>query len=188
MAFKLPTLNIKGTNIKEGTSFKAPSSSGNIKKEMDWKYGHGEFADIKKRRKPGESKFDYNVRMRKEGRKVKQREPGVLEREIADTSDLTRGQRLALGEKLYPETNPNDKRKKVGDYFTFSGGPGDEFKYRYLDIADEDLPLQERFEFQRPGSDVWETSKTYEGAEAIHNLFIRDDISAEITPIQKRKK
>ena len=52
---------------KEGTSFKAPSSSGNIKKEMDWKYGHGEFADIKKRRKPGESKFDYNVRMRKEG-------------------------------------------------------------------------------------------------------------------------
>ena len=52
---------------KEGTSFKAPSSSGNIKKEMDWKYGHGEFADIKKRRKPGESKFQYNVRMRKEG-------------------------------------------------------------------------------------------------------------------------
>ena len=186
MAFKLPKLNIKGTNIKES---------------MDRKYGTGEYSrggkKFEYRMKPGESKFDYNVRMRKEGRKVKQREPGVLEREIADTSDLTREQRLALGEKLYPETNPNDKRKKVdrfrdegmGRYFTFSGEPGDEFKYRYLDVPGEDLPLQERYEFQRPGSDVWETSKTEEGARSILNLFIRGEAgSAEITPIQKRKK
>ena len=55
---------------KEGTSFRAPSSGGNIKKEMDWKYGHGEFADIKKRRKPGESKFNYDVRMRKGTSKI----------------------------------------------------------------------------------------------------------------------
>ena len=102
----------------ERPSYKSPSGSGDIKKEMDWKYGHGEFADIKKRRKPGESKFNYDVRMRKEARKRAMGtdvEKGVLEQEITDTSDLTREQRLALGEKLYPETfqpetNPNDKR------------------------------------------------------------------------------
>ena len=49
------------SNIKSGLNIKAP----NVKKEMDWKYGHGEFASKETRRKPGESKFQYNVRMRK---------------------------------------------------------------------------------------------------------------------------
>ena len=69
-------------------------------------------AERKEMRKTGESKFQYDVRKRKEGRKVKQQEPGVLEKEITDTSDLTRKQRLVLGEKLYPETNPNDLTDK----------------------------------------------------------------------------
>ena len=150
----------------------------NIKDVMSRKYGTGEYSRGGKKfeqlMKPGESKFQYNVRMRKT-ETPRSKEKGVE----VDWDNF-------LGNE--PTSNPNDKRKKVGDYFTFSGGPGDEFKYRYLDIADEDLPLQERFEFQRPGSDVWETSKTYKGAEAISDLFIRDDISAEITPIQKRKK
>ena len=171
MAFKLPKLNIKGTNIKES---------------MDRKYGTGEYSrggkKFEHRMKPGESKFQYNVRMRKT-ETPRSKEKGVE----VDWDNF-------LGNE--PTSNPNDKRKKVdrfrdegmGRYFTFSGELGDEFKYRYLDVADEDLPLQERFEFQRAGSDVWETSKTYKGAEAISDLFIRDDISAEITPIQKRKK
>ena len=99
------------SNITSGLNIKAP----NVKKEMDWKYGHGEFADIKKRRKPGESKFQYDVRMREKAsrRAVKtDMEKGALEQEITDTSDLTREQRLALGEKLYPETNPNDLTDK----------------------------------------------------------------------------
>ena len=58
MAFKLPKLNIKGTNIKEG---------------MDKKYGHGEYSrggkKFEERMKPGESKFNYDVRMKKEDRK-----------------------------------------------------------------------------------------------------------------------
>ena len=48
------------SNITSGLNIKAP----NVKKEMDWKYGHGEFASKETRRKPGESKFQYNVRMR----------------------------------------------------------------------------------------------------------------------------
>ena len=88
----------------------------NIKDVMSRKYGTGEYArggkKFEQRMKPGESKFNYDVRMRKEGYRAKQREPGVLEREIADKSDLTKEQRLALGEKLYPETNPNDLTDK----------------------------------------------------------------------------
>ena len=105
--------NIGSKANTERPSFTAPSGGGDIKTQMDWKHGLGEFADIKKRRKPGESKFNYDVRMKKEARKRAMGtnvEKGVLEQEITDTSDLTREQRLALGEKLHPETNPNDKR------------------------------------------------------------------------------
>ena len=71
MAFKLKDIfsNIGSKANKEGTSYRAPSSSGDIKKEMDWKYGRGEFTKGK-RRKPGESKFSYDVRMKKEGHKA----------------------------------------------------------------------------------------------------------------------
>ena len=82
--------------------FKKMVSSPNIKEKMDWKYGHGDFASKEKRRKPGESKFQYDVRTRKEGYKAKQREEGVLEQEITDTSDLTRKERAGLGEAVYP--------------------------------------------------------------------------------------
>lgn len=84
-----------------------------IKEKMQRKYGTGEYSRkgelFEKRMKPGESKFNYDVRMRKEGYRAKQREPGILEREIADRSDLTTEERVALGEKLYPR-EPGDLR------------------------------------------------------------------------------
>ena len=66
MPFKLPGFGGKKTNIKES---------------MDKKYGLGEYArggkKFKERMKPGESKFQYDVRMRKEGgRKTTSAKPG----------------------------------------------------------------------------------------------------------------
>ena len=86
MPFKLPKLNIKGTNIKEG---------------MQRKYGTGEYArggkKFEERMKPGESKFNYDVRMRKEGRRfpstptpydfqTQERSPGDLRPKVQPTS------------------------------------------------------------------------------------------------------
>ena len=46
---------------------------------------------------------------------------------------------------------------------------GDKFKYRDRTVAAGAL---EGYQFQRPGSDDWETPKTEAGKRAIHNLFI----------------
>ena len=53
------------------SGFKLPGFGGkktNIKRDMDRKYGHGDFASKEKRMRPGESKFNYDVRMRKQER------------------------------------------------------------------------------------------------------------------------
>ena len=115
MAFKLRDFfsSIGSKANTERPSYRAPIGGGDIKTGMDWKHGLGEFASKEKRRKPGESKFKYDIRMKKEARRRAMGtdvEKGILEQEITDTSDLTREQRLALGEELRPETNPNDKR------------------------------------------------------------------------------
>jgi len=121
---------------KEGTSFKAPSSSGNIKKEMDWKYGHGEFADIKKRRKPGESKFDYNVRMRKEGRKTPSTKSSYQYQKDPDPKTEIKG--LQGQEPLWAQRDPLGINKNPGDLreqarhttTTLPSAPGDEWRYK----------------------------------------------------------
>ena len=112
MAFKLKNFLSKlGSKAnKEGTSFKAPSSGGDIKKGMDWKYGHGEFANIKKRRKPGESKFNYDVRMRKKGHKATS-EPTAREKfqeKVKREGPVEVDWHNFLGNE--PTINPNDKR------------------------------------------------------------------------------
>ena len=71
MAFKLPKLNIKGANIKEG---------------MQRKYGTGEYArggkKFEQRMKPGESKFQADVRRRQEANKAKRKQKRMEEESI----------------------------------------------------------------------------------------------------------
>ena len=122
MPFKLKDIFSKlGSKAnKEGTSFKAPSSGGDIKKEMDWKYGHGEFADIKKRRKPGESKFNYDVRMRKEASQRAKNEYTTKEKKLhEELSNLEQDDPMwnepgyvqgKHGSFAAEPPNPNDKR------------------------------------------------------------------------------
>ena len=68
---------LKKDNTTTSTRGQRAPGSGDIKKEMDWKYGHGDFISREKRRKPGESKFDYDVRMKKEAYKTKLRKNDV---------------------------------------------------------------------------------------------------------------
>ena len=87
------------------------------------------------------------------------------------------------------------KNKSKGYYPTWSGKKGDKMKYRYKnDGSDFDYKY---YEFQRDpsdpkykGPDVWETSKTKDGAIAIHNLYMDDyeGRNLEIIPIQKKSK
>jgi hypothetical protein len=68
MAFNLKNIfsSIASKANTNRASNRAPSPY-NIGKTTDWKYGHGDFAGIERRRKPGESTFQYNTRMRQQG-------------------------------------------------------------------------------------------------------------------------
>jgi len=150
-------------------------------------------AEKKEMRKTGESKYQFDVRKKREARKADKPRTDALTREITDTSDLTTEQRASLGEKVYPQQKPKSK----GEYITYSGKKGDKFKYRYKAVPGGDLSLQERHEFQYPedhekykGPDHWETSKTKAGATHISNLWNQryEGKNMEFTPIQKKSK
>ena len=85
----LQNLGKKKDSTTTTPTTKAPSGGGDIDKEMDWKYGHGEFKSKETRRKPGESKFDYNVRMKKQGRKQAKNEYTTEEKKLhGELSDI----------------------------------------------------------------------------------------------------
>jgi len=117
---------------KRADKRKAKIESGEImgtKEKMQRKYGTGEYARSGEKAhlamNPGESKFQYDVRMRKEARKAakteEKRELGVLEEEVIDTSDLTEKERLALGENIIPEAPASTAEVIPNTYGTFDG-------------------------------------------------------------------
>ena len=84
-----------------------------------------------------------------------------------------------------PINPPKPESESKGHYFTFSGKKGDKFKYRSR--SDKKTIYDGAYEFQRPGSDIWETSKTRAGTDAIHDLHKTIGPADEvITPIQKK--
>ena len=181
MTFKLKDIlgSIGSKANTERPSYKAPSGAGNIKTQMEWKHGLGEFADIKKRRKPGESKFNYDVRMKKEASRRAMGtdiEKGALEQEITDVSDLAREQRLALGEKLYPEINPNDKRDQ-SQVQNFGIKPGMSFSEAFAQAGKGDA---------RAGIDTffWINPDLEKNPEQKETKFLYDfaDKETKITP------
>jgi len=113
----------------------------------------------------------------------------VLTKNIKNTSQP--GDEAVRPKKATVSNKPkvNKAKKKVsskGDFFSFSGKKGDKFKYR---SRNDKKIFEGGYEFQRPGSDVWETSKTRAGTKAIHDLYTGryEGQNVEITPIQKRK-
>jgi len=112
----------------------------------------------------------------------------VLTKNIKNTSQP--GDEAVRPKKATVSNKPkvNKAKKKVsskGNFFNFSGKKGDKFKYRIGPSKTDGSHRQ----FQRPGSDVWESSKTKKGSRAIGDLYIDDyeGQNVEITPIQKRK-
>ena len=161
---------------KSGTSKPGTSKPKlGIKEKMDRKYGTGEYR-IKKqkgigqqggkrhlRMKPGESKFQYDVRMRKEGRQT--------------TTEST-------SKENYVEVNENDLRQSaiVSDSSNLIEGitplesePGDPYQYRRLDGGGYEFKL---------GEGEWKsaTGDAYDAIEARYK-----DIEIEDTNIKKKK-
>lgn len=172
---KLQDIGQKAKDFKEK---RQSESTINIKEEMQ---------DKQARTRRGESKFQEKTRMRKEFNKFKRRNK-MIDKDKDGMSDLIQAPSKPPKGKETVSTKSKTKtnQKSKGDYYTFSGKKGDKFKYRSR--SDKNI-YEELYEFQRPGSDVWETPKTRAGVDAIHNLYISDypNQKIEITPIQKRK-
>jgi hypothetical protein len=172
---KLQDIGQKAKDFKEK---RQSESRINIKQDMEDKIA---------RTRRGESKFQEKTRMRKEFNKFKRRNK-MIDKDKDGMSDLIQAPpKPPKGkETVSTKSKTKTKQKSKGYYYTFSGKKGDKFKYRSGPDGGNYL---EGYEFQRPGSDVWETSKTEAGKKAIHNLFISDykGKNLDMTPITKRK-
>ena len=120
------------SNIKSGLNIKAP----NVKKEMDWKHGHGEFASKETRRKPGESKFQYDVRMREARNKAsRSAERQKSKSSMPDPKTEIKGLKgqpplWAQSNPLGINKSPNDLREtKMFGAAILPSAPGDPYKY-----------------------------------------------------------
>jgi len=140
----------------------------------------------KKSRKPGESKFKADVRRRQEANKAKRASNKADAEYYGRTEDKAKN---SEANRIKPAVTEEPESK--GNAHTFSGKKGDKFKYKRKLVnppwIDEKTGKQsvidgvkqvgqlEVYEFQRPGSDIWETSKTKAGNEAIESLYWSDD-------------
>ena len=92
-------------------AFKLP----NIKGDMDRKYGHGDYArggkKFEERMKPGESKFNYDVRMRKQAsRRAIETDIETHDPKSEIKGDFSTAETLKYDFGTEPPVNPNDKR------------------------------------------------------------------------------
>ena len=180
---KLQDIGQKAKDFKEK---RQSESRVNIKQDMQ---------DKQARTRRGESKFQERTRMKKEFNKFKRRNK-MIDKDKDGMSDLIQAPpKLPKGkETVSTKPKTETKQKSKGEYITFSGKPGDKFKYRTY-TSDVD-PNDYMYEFQYPeddkrykGPDHWETSKTKAGTKAMRDLFIEDYEGQNIQhiPIQKRK-
>ena len=124
---------LKKDNTTTSTRGQRAPGSGDIKKEMDWKYGHGDFISREKRRKPGESKFDYDVRMKKGGSGVKKTMHDPDKDEIPTGIDATPYGDIPEEQQMV-STDPGDLRVQSTNIESLlPSEPGDPYSYKKLD-------------------------------------------------------
>ena len=170
MAFKLK--DIFSSIGSSANANRAPSGAGDIRRGMDWKYGHGEFADIKKRRKPGESKFDYNVRMKKQGTEVSDRPWLTPDPKTELDLDTQTGDLGIMGTDYTGGfgTDPDDLRvQSTNIEGLLPSEPGDPYSYKKLDEGG--------FAFKLADGD-WQIAEG-EGLKAIEKRYKDIDIEGE---------
>ena len=186
MAFKLKDIFSKlGSKANtERPSYKAPSGGGDIDKEMDWKYGHGEFKSKETRRKPGESKFDYNVRMKKQGRKqgteVSDRPWLTPDPKTESDLDTQTGDLGIMGTDYTGGfgTDPNDLRPKAvnlgveGEYDDLSFGEAfQQAKLDGIEVGENFYYKGDPYKFEYKGGD----SSSGDDTELTGDGFTDDD-------------
>ena len=139
MAFKLPGFGGKKTNIKG---------------DMDRKYGHGDYArggkKFEERMKPGESKFNYDVRMRKakgSTESTSSTRSSSTYKEPDPKSEINVKQDKTLPYDYQPqERNPGDLR--VQHYISTSrlpSAPGDDWTYEFRYDPQYDYESEEEY-------------------------------------------
>ena len=89
-------------------------------------------------------------------------------------------------EVVTPEVVTPEVKTPKGHHFTFSGHKGDPYKYRYRSDDTTSDGSGWGYEFQRPNSDSWEEAKPGKGKDAIHKLWVNDDMSSSMTPFYKK--
>jgi hypothetical protein len=174
-----------GTKLKEGRA-------AAISKEKDRKEVDSKRTGVERMNRKGKSQYQLDqmdaAQARKQAKKAatEVKPPEVIP--VVENGDGATGDgtgAVTVVEKPGNKIIGVDKSK--GNYYTFSGKKGDKFKYRNKSDG-SDFDHKTSYEFQRPGSDVWETSKTKAGGKAIHDLFVGDyeGKNVEITPIQRK--
>jgi hypothetical protein len=169
------------------------------KEHMARKYGTGDYAasgsKSAERMKAGESKYQYDVRMKKQTSKVKK--DTIDKKKKIDKKKQTT---ISTSEGFYfpasTSTSTSTSESKSKDLrYTFSGKKGDKYKYRVR--GDKEYGDEGLYEFQYPkdhpkykGPDHWEAPKSRSAEyEAIFDLWVGPEYegrNVEITPIQKK--
>jgi hypothetical protein len=192
---KINTKDQIDTNVSKVEDIKkVKPKKTKFQEKWEKKHGTGDYkrggSKERERMQTGESKFQADVRRRRETNKAKR---SMVDEDKDGMSDFIQAPQKAPKGKETVSSKPKSKPESKGDYHTFSGKKGDKYKYRAAELLDaqgnrKTQQLQQAYQFQRPGSDIWETSKTEEGARAIRDLFVEDyeGKNIEITPIQKK--
>ena len=112
-------------------AFKLP----NIKGGMDRKYGTGDFArggkKFEQRMKPGESKFNYDTRMRKQGRKATKPTSTYKTPDSKSEINIEGGNTPSYDYQMQ-ERNPGDLREQERTTdIHLPSAPGDEWRYEW---------------------------------------------------------
>ena len=144
----------------------------------------------KKERRAGESKFKADVRRRGETNKAKK---SMVDEDKDGMSDFIQApKKTPKGQEVVSSSRVAD-----GNYFNFSGKKGDKYKYRtksYINPYNNQLIPGDKetddvsYEFQRPGSNTWEKSKTIAGNQAIDDLFFSDDVYGKFTKNKRERR
>jgi hypothetical protein len=173
-----------GTKLKEGRA-------AAISKEKDRKEVDSKRTGLDRMNRKGKSQYQLDQMDAAEARKNTKKAATVAATEAGTETGTETTVETPTNEAIVEKPSGNkiigvDKSK--GNYYTFSGKKGDKFKYRNRDEPNVYFDYKTKYEFQRPGSDVWETPKTRAGGKAIHDLYVDDyeGQNVEITPIQRK--
>jgi hypothetical protein len=175
-----------GTKLKEGRA-------AAISKEKDRKEVDSKRTFVERMNRKGKSQYQLDQMDAAQARK--QAKKAATEVKPPEVIPVVENGDGATGDGTGAVTVVETPKVEKGLYHTFTGKKGDKYKYRGKfhvnanptpgDYYDNNNP-ENAYEFQRPGSDVWEVA-TGKGKAAIRDLYLSDDTKAdEITPFYKK--